>query len=136
MHIFRSTHNLFQLSITDGWQINFEDNVYTIYNESELDGVIQISAYVNKNNNIYDLTNQYKKELVKHPDATISKLSSYDSIYYVTNNQEEQILQLNWIIGYKKTMLFINLTTDIEQVERAKDLCELAQKLLASLKVN
>ncbi len=135
MQILKSTHNLFQLAIADGWQFSFEDNTYTIFNENELEGVIQISAYVNKNNNTYNVDHQYKKEILEYPDAIITQLSKYDSIQYMTKNLEEEILQLNWVLGHKQIMLFITLTTDLKYIKSVRKLNQLVCKIFTTLKI-
>jgi hypothetical protein len=79
---YNSLRNLFSLQLPAGWQTNVENNVHTFYNEDEIQGVFQISAYFNSTGVPYDSDSELEKERKAHPTAQLIDVSKFQAVHY------------------------------------------------------
>jgi hypothetical protein len=137
MSRFVSSRNLFEVDLPKGWSHNFENNIYTFYNEDEVEGVLQISPYFHKGSKEFNLHEELEKEKKTNLDSQIVELSQYGAIHYGIENTSERLLNYYWITGYQNVKIFCSLVINAEQGDsKLDDSYFKALEILNTLKIN
>lgn len=135
--IFKSLYNLFQITLPDNWEHNYEDNIYSFFCQNELDGVLQISAYYSEETPDFDSQHELSKEKPKYPSAEVINLSTLSAVHYALEDQHEKLIYYYWITGSAKTKVLCSLIVKSQQEPfKLDEAYQIAFGILNTLKIN
>ena len=109
-----SSHNLFEFELPEGWEYLIEDEIYSLFNESTVQGVLQISAYFSKEN-LFNVSQEFVKMKKERKDAIIVYLGKNVAIHYALLLVEDNLIRYDWIIASSQRRIFCTFLVNSSQ---------------------
>ncbi len=118
------------------WQYEVADKVLSVYNSTELHGIIQISSFETRDE-LFLVDVELERELKRGNYFNKVVVAGYDALYLKNESTENGVLDYYWIIGFNRVKLFITAYVSIFQTEEKKayDL-ELIKRIISTIEIN
>ncbi|MCB0823102.1 MAG: hypothetical protein KDC09_10420 [Bacteroidales bacterium] len=120
----QSEQKLVVIDFPEGWFYKKSKITYNFCAFNKLQGVLQISVYVNnlKNFDGFDPREELIEIKKTHITATIVNYENHQAIHYALNPVENKLIEYHWISGNARTKVFITYIHSIDLSEKEKDL--------------